>query len=236
MIEYASKNVVVTGGAGALGSAVVECLLETGAHVAVPLAASESPDRCSFKTDDRVSFVEDVDLADEASARSFYERVSVDGLWGSVHIAGGFDMAPLEGVTTEQYEKLFRMNALTCLLSCREAARCMRATGEGGRIVNVAARAGWYPEEGANMSVYAASKAAVVGLTLSLAAELKGDHIWVNAVAPSIMDTSANRRAMPDADHSQWPSTADVARTICFLASPENRSTRAAVVPVYGKS
>ena len=84
------------------------------------------------------------------------------------------------------------------------------------------------------MTAYAASKSGVAALTQALAQELTEEQIWVNAVAPSILDTPANRSAMPAADHSRWVSPADLATLIAFLASPDNRATRGAVIPVYG--
>ena len=110
----------------------------------------------------------------------------------------------------------------------------MRRAGAGGRIVNVAARPGVEPRTGAGMAAYAAAKAAVAALTQALAEEVAAEGIWVNAVAPSILDTPANRAAMPDADHAAWPKTTAVAETIVFLAAPDNAVTRGAVVPVYG--
>ena len=86
------------------------------------------------------------------------------------------------------------------------------------------------------MVAYAASKAAVAALTAALAEEVAKDGILVNAVAPSIMDTQANRAAMPKADYALWPKVEEVAATIVFLASPDNHVTRGGIVPVYGKS
>jgi NAD(P)-dependent dehydrogenase (short-subunit alcohol dehydrogenase family) len=86
------------------------------------------------------------------------------------------------------------------------------------------------------MTAYAASKAAVAALTAALAEEVAKAGILVNAVAPSIMDTPANRAAMPKADHALWPKVEEVAATVVFLSSPENKVTRGAIVPVYGKS
>ena len=106
--------------------------------------------------------------------------------------------------------------------------------GREGRIVNVAARPALVPT--AEMTAYAASKAAVAALTLSLAEELAPSGIWVNAVVPSIIDTAANRAAMPDANHASWPTPEEIAETIAFLASPQNEATRGALVPVYGRS
>jgi NAD(P)-dependent dehydrogenase (short-subunit alcohol dehydrogenase family) len=105
----------------------------------------------------------------------------------------------------------------------------------GGRIVNVAARPALEWRSGAGMIAYTASKAAVAALTVALAEEVAKRGILVNAVAPSILDTPANRQAMPKADHAAWPKVEEVAATILFLASSDNQVTRGAVVPVYGR-
>src|SRR6185436_2025652 len=105
-----------------------------------------------------------------------------------------------------------------------------------GRIVNVAARPALEPRSGAGMAAYVASKAAVAALTQALAAELAPRRILVNAIAPSIIDTPANRAAMPDADHASWPTPAEIAATILFLASADNQVTSGAIVPVYGRA
>ena len=89
---------------------------------------------------------------------------------------------------------------------------------------------------GSRVFAYSASKAAVAALTLSLAEELSASSIWINAIVPSIIDTKANRAAMPDADHSAWPKPDEIAETVAFLASPQNSVVRGALVPVYGKS
>jgi NAD(P)-dependent dehydrogenase (short-subunit alcohol dehydrogenase family) len=125
------------------------------------------------------------------------------------------------------------MNYVSCALCCRAAIKAMTA---GGRIVNVSARAGLEWRSGAGMVAYTVSKTAVAALTAALAEEVAKDGILVNAVAPSIMDTQANRQSMPNADFALWPKVEEVAATILFLASPDNRVTRGAVVPVYGKS
>jgi NAD(P)-dependent dehydrogenase (short-subunit alcohol dehydrogenase family) len=143
-------------------------------------------------------------------------------------------MSSLTDTRLDALDRLLRMNVHTTFLACREAARRIRAAGEGGRIVNVAARPALVPTAG--MAAYAASKAAVASLTVSLAEELAPERIWVNAVVPSTMDTRANRRSMPDADFDAWPKVEEVAETIAFLASPENGCTRGALVTVYGRS
>jgi NAD(P)-dependent dehydrogenase (short-subunit alcohol dehydrogenase family) len=128
------------------------------------------------------------------------------------------------------------MNFVTAFLCCRAAVNAMARTGMGGRIVNVAARPALEWRSGAGMVAYASSKAAVAAMTVALAEEVAKDGILVNAVAPSIMDTPANRKGIPDADFASWPKVEEVAATIAFLASPDNAVTRGGIVPVYGKA
>jgi NAD(P)-dependent dehydrogenase (short-subunit alcohol dehydrogenase family) len=125
-------------------------------------------------------------------------------------------------------------NFIACFLCCRAAVIAMGRNG--GRIVNVAARPALEWRSGSGMVAYASSKAAVAAMTAALAEEVAKDGILVNAVAPSTMDTPANRKAMPNADFAAWPKVEEVAATIAFLASPDNAVTRGGIVPVYGKS
>ena len=124
-------------------------------------------------------------------------------LWASIHIAGGFAFGALRETAVAAIRQQFDMNVMSCLLCCRAAVAGM--AGRGGRIVNVAARAALEWRSGAGMVPYTASKAAVAALTVALSEEVAKDGILVNAVAPSIMDTPANRGAMPKADYALWP-------------------------------
>ena len=178
--------------------------------------------------------VPDVDLTVEGDTVRWYD--GLPRLWASIHLAGGFAMSPLTATTLADYRAQHDLNTVTCFLSCREAVRNLRAGGGGGRIVNVAARPALVPSAGKGMAAYAASKAAVASLTGTLAAELLDEGILVNAVVPSTMDTPVNRRMMAGADFSRWPTTADVARTIAFLASSDNTTTSGALVTVYGRA
>jgi NAD(P)-dependent dehydrogenase (short-subunit alcohol dehydrogenase family) len=143
-------------------------------------------------------------------------------------------MGPIASVSLADFEKQWRLNTVTCFLACREAVKAIRRGTGGGRIVNVAARPVLVPV--ANMTAYAASKAAVASLTQSLAAELVAETILVNAVLPSIIDTPMNRASMPKADHASWPTPAQLAETIAFLASEQNALTSGTLVPVYGRA
>ena len=238
MVAFSGAHVVVTGGTGALGTAVVAALRETGAVCHVTNLVAAELEHYAHRNDADVRVTSGIDLADEAAVARFY--ASLPPLWASIHIAGGFAMAPVAETRSVDFEAQFRMNTLSCFLCSRAAigairARTMPAPGgaKGGRIVNVAARPGIEPRLGAGMVAYAASKGAVATLTQALAEELAGEEIWVNAVAPSILDTAANRAAMPDAPHDRWVLPAALAELIAFLASPDNRATRGAVIPVY---
>ena len=145
-------------------------------------------------------------------------------------------MAPLAKTTKPDLMRQIDMNFVTAFLCSRASINAMRRTGAGGRIVNVASRPALEWRTGAGMVAYTASKTAVAAMTVALAEEVVKEGILVNAIAPSTMDTSANRQAMPKADHAAWPKVEEVAATILFLASPDNRVTRGAVVPVYGKA
>jgi NAD(P)-dependent dehydrogenase (short-subunit alcohol dehydrogenase family) len=207
------RHVVVTGGNGALGGAVVALLEARGAIVHVPDIAT-------------------VDLSQEAATSAYY--AALPPLWASIQLAGGFAMAPITETSLGDFEQQWRINAVTCFLACREAVRSIRKAGGGGRIVNIAARPVLVPTPG--MTAYVASKASVAAITQSLAAELAAENILVNAVLPSVMDTPANRAAMPTANYAAWPKPAEVAQAIGFLASPQNALTSGSLVPVYGRA
>ena len=236
-MDFRNRHVVITGGAGALGAAVVGALVEAGAICHVPCHDEAEAQRFPLRENRQVVLTVTGSLADDEAVGRFYQAVTP--LWASIHLAGGFAAGPLRDAAPAPLRQQIDMNLVTCLLCCRAAMSAMtRGGGEGGggRIVNVAARPGLEWRTGAGMVAYAASKAAVAALTAALAEEVAKDGILVNAVAPSIMDTPANRRAMPKADYNLWPKVEEVAATILFLASPDNRVTRGAIVPVYGKS
>jgi NAD(P)-dependent dehydrogenase (short-subunit alcohol dehydrogenase family) len=239
MVDFAGSHVVVTGGTGALGRAVIGRLRAVGAVCHVPNLVAAELDDFAYTSDPAVHITCGIDLANESSARGFYQ--ALPPLWASIHLAGGFAMALIGEMSAEDFMAQFRMNTLSCFLCSAAAVAAFRARREpgpagvrGGRIVNVAARPALEPRLGAGMVAYTASKSAVAALTQALAQEVTDEEIWVNAVAPSVLDTPANRSAMPDADHRRWVAPADLAELVVFLASPANRVTRGAVIPVYG--
>ncbi len=243
--EFEHRHVVVTGGTGALGTAVVEILIAGGAHVHVPCFMHEELKAFKLADHRRVHVTDKVDLTDEHKVELFYSIFAAGRnvpLWGSIHLAGGFMHAPITETRKAHLSAELERNLVSCYLTCREAARRMMEAGShngisgGGRIVNVAAKPAVEPRFGANMTAYTVAKAGVAALTQALGEELRNDGIWVNAIVPSVLDTPANRKAMPRSDFTQWPKPAEVAETIVYLASPFNRVTRSALVPVYGRS
>jgi NAD(P)-dependent dehydrogenase (short-subunit alcohol dehydrogenase family) len=232
-MDFSNRSVIVTGGTGALGIAVVGALLEAGATCHVPWHLAAEAEHFPHRGHRQVVLVGSIDLTDEAAITRLYD--SAPRLWASIHLAGGFAASAVADTGKSGLMRQIEMNFVTCFLCCRAAVNSMQRGG-GGRIVNVAARAALEWRSGAGMAAYTASKAAVAALTAALAEEVVKDGILVNAVAPSIMDTPANRNAMPKADYAAWPKVEEVARTILFLASPDNAVTRGAIVPVYGKA
>jgi NAD(P)-dependent dehydrogenase (short-subunit alcohol dehydrogenase family) len=229
--DFSGKHAVVTGGTGALGSAVVGALIKAGASCTVPYVHEAEAARFPFRNNGKAKLIRVSDLSDEAQVAKAYQDATP---WASIHIAGGFAMGEVAKTDKAALMAQLDNNLISCFLCCRAAVNAMRSGG-GGRIVNVAARPGLEWRAGAGMAAYTVAKAGVAALTVALAEEVAKDGILVNAVAPSIMDTAVNRTAMPQADFSAWPKVEDVAATILFLASPDNKVTRGAVVPVYGK-
>jgi NAD(P)-dependent dehydrogenase (short-subunit alcohol dehydrogenase family) len=212
---------LVTGGTGALGRAVVARLVACGADVHVSwVTEAEAVDlKTTLGRDAGRVHLYRADVTDPASVDQL-----VGGVTGGTgrldilaNIAGGFAFASLEETDPAVWQRMVALNATSAFLCCRAAAPLMRRH-RWGRIVNVAALPAL--ERGAaGMSAYAASKAAVLNLSYSLAKELAPHGITVNAVVPSIIDTPANRKAMPEADTSTWLQPEEIADVMAFLVS-----------------
>jgi len=221
------RLVVVTGGFGQAGGAIARAAKAAGAKVAV-IDRGDPPPGLDF---DHVEAR--VDLTDPAEARSAIEAVAarlgpIDAL---LNIAGGFDMQKLEE-GTGVWAAMFAMNVTTALNATSAALPHLRAPG--GAIVNVAAAAAG--RAAAGMGPYAASKAAVLRLTESLAEEQKGRGVRVNAVSPTTLDTPANRAAMPKADPAKWVTLAELAELVLFLASDAASGVTGADVRIAGRT
>src|SRR5262249_1286284 len=175
----------------------------------VPYIDRAEADRFAFRNHAKVKLIADIELTQEAAVAKLYG--TVPKLWASIHIAGGFAMAPVRETTKTDLMKQTEMNFGTGLLWCRAAVNAMTTAGAGGRVVNVAPRPALEWRTGACTVAYTASKAAVAALTVALAEEVVKAGILVNAIAPSTMDTPANRQTMPRADHAAWAKVDEVA-------------------------
>jgi NAD(P)-dependent dehydrogenase (short-subunit alcohol dehydrogenase family) len=225
---------IVTGGTGALGQSITTALLEAGAAVAIPYAVAEEraalEARLAPEQRARV-YAAAADVTDEAAVGRFVEAVRerhgrVDGL---VNAVGGFAGGDLVSTPLAEWQRMMTLNLTSAVIACRAVLPGMIGAG-GGRIVNIASRAVLAPQGG--FIAYTVSKAAVITLTQALAQEVRRHHVTVNAVLPSTMDTPANRRAMPDADRSDWVSTTDVAHVVAFLLSDRAAALSGAALTV----
>lgn len=213
---------LVTGGTGALGRAVVKRLTEQGASVHVPwIVEKETVElkRYLGRLAARVT-LHASDVTDEAAVRALFRQVTerskrLDLL---ANICGGFAFSSLEETSPATWQRMLSMNATSAFLCCQAAAPLLRK--RGGRIVNVAAGPA-LNRGAAMMSAYAASKAAVLNLTYSLAEELKPARITVNAIVPTIIDTPANRAAMPRENTAAWLKPGEIADVVAWLCGPE---------------
>ena len=232
-IDFAGGTVIVTGGTGALGGAVVLGFLEAGARVLATyvVEAEVAPFRERFAGQEARVELRRCDLRRAAEVAALFERVAPDSLRAVVNLAGGYTWTRVADADDAALEHLLDLNLRTTFTVCRAAAPVL-AAASGGAIVNVSARAALQGEAG--NGVYGATKAAVLALTQSLSAELKEVGVNVNAVLPSIIDTPANRAAMPNSDPARWVAPADLANVIVFLASDAAGAIHGAGIPVYG--
>ncbi|ATE63955.1 SDR family NAD(P)-dependent oxidoreductase [Rhizorhabdus dicambivorans] len=221
-----ARSIIVTGGFGTLGRAVAAAFAATGERVARVDFATSAPEPLAGGID-----LGGIDLTDAGAAEKTVADVvaAFGGVDVLVNVAGGFTWQTLADGGSDTWARMFAMNATTCV-NMTKAALGPLGKAEAGRIVNIGA--GGALVAAAGMGGYAASKAAVHKLTESLAAELAGSSVTVNAVLPSIIDTPVNRADMPDADFSQWVQPAALADVILFLASPAARAISGALVPV----
>ena len=239
MAELTGKNAIVTGGAGALGGAVVSALLGAGAAVFVPYEEAASYTRLRERLGDLdMTLLQGAvaDLTDEVAVGRVYAAAAeqMGGVDILVNIAGGFAGGnPVHETPWHVWQQQLDINLKTAVLSCAAAVPLMIARG-GGAIVNVSSRTA--TQSGAFVAAYGVAKRGVIGLTEALAVELREQHITVNAVMPSVIDTPANRAANSGADYSTWVKPAEIARVIHFLVGPDARVISGATIPVYGRT
>lgn len=221
MNQWSDKTVLITGATGGLGHGLVTGFLSAGSRVC---AVGRSAPR------DLLPGVEyrSADLTNEQSVRELFSDIATP--WAVLNTVGGFaPQRPLSEFDVEEFQTQYQLNLLTAALITKYAVQAMQKSGSG-RIVHTASRAATHTQ-GAGFA-YSASKAGVLHLVKMAALECAEFDIRVHAVSPEIIDTPANRAAMPTADHSRWARPADIAQAYLFLAAPDSPATSGTIITV----
>jgi len=235
-MNFKDKIVAITGGTGALGSAVATAFLQAGAKVFVTYRNEQEFDalKASVNSHEALTGIK-TNVLDEASVKAMVQQAARFGrLDVLVNLVGGYlGGVPVAAMSLEQWNKMIDLNLKSAFLCCKHVLPLMMQQN-AGRIINIGSKGGLQGGEG--ISAYAAAKAGLINFTQSLAAEGKPYNITANAVIPGIIDTPANRQAMPNADFNEWVSPEALSRVILFLASDEAQAINGATIPVFGRS
>lgn len=225
-------GVLVAGGTGALGSAVVRELLDSGYDCTVTWIVEAERERAEADFGGRAAFVR-ADLVDPQGGADD-AVAAVKDLEAVVDLVGGFFSGPpVHETSWEDFDRMLRLN-LSPAFNLAHAAMPRLLERGGGSFVAVSARPALRPFPGS--AAYATSKAAVLAFVKALDADYRTKGIRANAILPSVIDTPANRRAEPDADHSKWVQPAEIAKVVRFLVSNDSAVTSGAAIPVYGRA
>ena len=238
MFNFEQKVSVITGASGNLGAASARAFYGSGANLVL---FDRKPDRIPELIPELTNspnryLIANVDMTDPqsvqgavAAAVDRYGRIDV-----LVNTVGGYRAGtPVHETPLETWDDMMTLNARTAFIACQAVIPHM-LQNRTGKIINIGARPGLQGRK--NMATYSASKSAVMRLTESLAAELKGDNINVNSILPGTIDTLQNRQDMPKADYNKWVTPEAIAEVILFLASEAGDPISGAAIPVYGKS
>jgi len=230
------RTALVAGGSGVLGSAVTEVLLGRGEQVCVPWVDESEAERLRASQGDAIRDgrlrLSECDVADMDQLAALLDVLRAD--WGPLWLAcsvvggwaGGTDVAELQDLSL--LERMLRLNLRTATVVAAEGLRHMGDAG--GRVVLVGSKTAVVPAGG--QAAYSAAKAGVLSLVGTLATELGGSGRTANAIIPDILDTPANRAAMPDADHSRWLPPRAVAKVVAWLASGDSWPVNGAAIPL----
>ena len=223
--------VLVAGGTGALGGAVVRELVDAGYACALTWVVARERERAEAELGDRVLLLEADLLEADGAARAVD---AVDDLEAVVNLVGGYASTGLVHETDPaDFDRLLHLNLTPGFNLARAAMPRLMERG-GGAYVGVSARPALRPFAGA--AGYIAAKGAVLAFVQALDAEYRDHGIRCNAILPSVIDTPANRESQPDADHAKWVAPEEIAKVVRFLVSEDSAATSGAAVPVYGRA
>jgi NAD(P)-dependent dehydrogenase (short-subunit alcohol dehydrogenase family) len=224
------KVVLVTGANGGLGAYVTQAFLDAGATV---VGTSRKIQQSDFKSPNFTAMPAEISAAE--SAKNLVAQVvarfgRIDVLAHTVGaFAGGQSIAETDDAT---FKKMLDLNFNSAFYLLRAAVPAIRKAGNG-RIIAIGSRAAVDP--GPGVGAYSASKAALVSLIRTVAAENKDAGVTANVILPGTIDTPTNRKAIPNADISKWVQPANIASLIVWLASDAGADVNGSVIPVYGK-
>jgi NAD(P)-dependent dehydrogenase (short-subunit alcohol dehydrogenase family) len=228
------QTALVTGGTGGLGSAVVMRLLSEGWRVVVPWIVERELERLEPREGLELVQADLFEPASVAAAVALAAGEPSAPLKGVVNLVGGFGVGGrIDATPIEEFEAQFRLNLRPTYLVTQAALPHLVGSG-GGSIVCVGTRAALQPFKGA--AGYVASKAAVIAFANTVSVEYRDDGVRCNAILPSVIDTPANRAAMPKADHERWVKPVEIAGVIAHLLSEDSAPTSGAAIPVYGRA
>jgi len=236
--QFSGQVTLIAGGTGGLGRAVSLALLQQGAKVAITYRKSDEFSALQAAAGANSSRLDGyvTDVTDEAAVSQLIEKnLSKHGrLDALVNTVGGFTGGQkFWEADSKSLDQMLNLNLRSGWILARAVVRPMLKAARGA-IVNIASRAA--VDHSPALAAYSASKAAAVAMIDSLAADLKGTGVRANSVLPSIIDTEANRKAMPKADFSKWPKPEDIAKMVLFLCSEDAKLINGAAIPVYGES
>jgi NAD(P)-dependent dehydrogenase (short-subunit alcohol dehydrogenase family) len=237
-MTFKDKVAVVAGGTGGLGRAVSQAFLAEGARVIVTYRKKQEFDDLKKIAGAGASNLvgSDVDVTDQAAVQKLISSIASEN--GRVDFLVNTVGAYVGGVTLwetdpDVFDQQLNLNLISGYALCRAVVPLMLSQ-RSGAIVSIASKAA--VDHAAGAAAYAASKAASVAMMDSLAADVKGSGVRVNSILPSIIDTQANRKAMPGANFAKWPKPEEIANVILFLCSDGARVINGAAIPVYGDS
>ena len=234
--DFEGKVVLITGGTGALGREASLSFLKSNAVAAITHVTDREIPQLESTLGDLMKKVMLIkaDIGDEEQVEKTvsdivkkYGRIDI-----LINVVGGYiGGKKVTEMTGKEWDLMMNLNLKTAFLISKHVVGQMERQGSG-KVVHVAARLGLKGIAG--NSAYGASKSGLIRLVESLSDEVKDKNINVNCIMPSIIDTGANRKDMPDADFSKWVKPSEIAQVMLFLASDDSKSIHGAAMPVYG--